>query len=235
MNTGFWKKVRRRGATGISKAVARRIVSAMDNPHSHLSRVAGVIHVGASTGQERDLYAKYKLRVLWVEPLPDSFKSLCENLKDYPDQTTVNLLITDKDDAEYVFHVASNGDSSSILEFSDHKDIWPDVHMTGQLMLKSITLDSLLERLGDGHEYQALVMDTQGSELLVLKGATKSLRRFEFIKTEAADFESYVNCARVDELTSYLFPFGFRLKRKDKLAESPKGGQYFDLLYRKIR
>jgi len=79
--------------------------------------------------------------------------------------------------------------------------------------------------------YQALVMDTQGSELLVLKGATKSLGQFKFIRTEAADFESYAHCTRVEELTSYLGRFGFKLIRSDKFAESPKGGQYFDLLY----
>jgi 2-O-methyltransferase len=232
IRSGFWEKVRARGLAGIVKAAYRRV-----NPHFYLKRVTGIIHVGANLGQERELYAKYKLKVLWIEPLPHIFEKLRENIRSFPDQIAINHLITDKDDAEYLFHVASNeGASSSILEFAQHKDIWPEVREISQLTLKSVTLDSLLRKMGaNSHSYQGLVMDTQGSELLVLKGAAKSLANFKFIMTEAADFESYVGCARVDELTSYLVPFGFKLTRRDKYAESPSGGQYFNLLYRKRR
>ena len=85
------------------------------------------------------------------------------------------------------------------------------------------------------NSYQALVMDThQGSELLVLKGAVKSIHHFKFIRTEAANFESYVDCARVEELTSYLSQFLFRMIRSDKFAEASNVGQYFDMLYQKL-
>jgi FkbM family methyltransferase len=197
-----------------------------------LKYVTGVIHVGANLGQERDLYATHGLKVLWIEPLPDVFVRLRDNIKSFPDQVAVNHLITDKDNADYVFHIASNeGQSSSILELARHKEIWPEVHYISNITLKSITLSSLLKNIGNITPYQALVMDTQGSELLVLKGATKNLSGFRFIRTEAADFESYVHCARVEELTSYLGQFGFKLIRSDKFAESHNGGQYFDLLY----
>jgi len=235
MSTGFWKKVRARGVAGIAETAYRRVT--FGNPHSYLKRVTGIIHVGANLGQERELYAQYKVKVLWIEPLPHIFEKLRENIRFFPDQIAINHLVTDKDDAEYLFHVASNeGASSSILEFAQHIEIWPDIHEVSQVTLKSITLDSLLGKIGtNSRSYQALVMDTQGSELLVLKGAAQSLDQFKFIKTEAADFESYVGCARVEELTSYLVPFGFKLTRRDKFAESSSGGQYFDLLYRKRR
>ena len=200
-----------------------------------MNRVTGVIHVGANLGQERELYRKYKLKVLWIEPLPDVFEQLCKNIKGFVGQSAVNHLITDLDDVEYLFHVASNGGaSSSILELAQHREIWPDVHYVSNIRLKSITIDSLLQNIGDAaRSYQALVLDTQGSKLLVLKGATKSLGQFKFIHTEAADFESYVYCTRAEELTRYLGKFDFKLIRSDKFAESFKGGKYFDLLYRK--
>jgi len=245
MFTALWEKVRAHGVADTARAIytkiareIRKIVMAIFpslDPHSYLKQVTGVIHVGANLGQERELYAKYKLKVLWVEPLPDIFEQLYKNVRSFPDQTAVNYLITDKDAVEYLFHVASNGGaSSSILELAKHNEIWPDVQYVSQITLKSITLDSLLKNIGNGiPTYEALVMDTQGSELLVLKGAAKSLGQFKFVRTEAADFESYANCARVEELTSYLSKFGFKLIRSDKFAESPKGGRYFDLLYRK--
>jgi hypothetical protein len=34
-----------------------------------LRRTKGVIHVGGNEGQERDIYARYKFNVLWIEPL----------------------------------------------------------------------------------------------------------------------------------------------------------------------
>jgi len=106
IRAGFWQKVRARGLAGIVKAAYRR---AFDNPHSYLKRVTGIIHVGANLGQERELYAKYKLKVLWIEPLPHIFEKLRENIRGFPDQIAINHLITDKDDAEYLFHVARRG------------------------------------------------------------------------------------------------------------------------------
>ena len=238
-------KVRAHGVAGTARAIYYKVVWKIDeivktifpslDPHSYLKEVTGVIHVGANSGQERELYEKYKLKVLWVEPLPDIFEQLCKNISSFPNQTAVNYLITDKDNVEYLFHVANNdGHSSSILELAKHYEIWPDVHCVSKITLRSVTLDHLLKNFGNEvPSYDALVMDTQGSELLVLKGAAKSLGQFKFVRTEAADFEVYAHCARVEELTSYLTQFGFMLIRSDKFAESPEGGRCFDLLYRK--
>jgi len=38
------------------------------DPDGFLQKVSGVVHIGANTGQERELYKKYGLRVIWVEP-----------------------------------------------------------------------------------------------------------------------------------------------------------------------
>jgi FkbM family methyltransferase len=195
----------------------------------YLREVSGVIHVGANTGQERYLYASYGLDVLWIEPIPSAFDELCKNISVLPKQRALNCLITDKDGAEYTFNVANNGgQSSSILEFGRHTEIWPDVAFQSKLTLESITLDTLL-----GHEdrYQSLVLDTQGSELLILKGATRLLSTIRFVTTEAADFEAYLGCARVDDIVQFLNGFDFKLMRKHKVAESPRGGGYFDLLF----
>jgi hypothetical protein len=79
--------------------------------------------------------------------------------------------------------------------------------------------------------YDALVLDTQGSELLVLQGAKDILQQFRYIRTEAADFESYRNCATVDQLCSYLKSLGFLVKRKDRFAQRAAGGAYYDILF----
>ena len=219
-----------------ARAIARRMLGLNDD-NRFLRDVCGVVHVGASSGQERDLYARFNLSVLWIEPLPHIFDILSNNIKSVPRQLAVNHLITDRDGAEYVFHVANNhGMSSSILSLDQHRKIWPDVHFKSQMLLRSITLDTLLNYIGAGcSEYGALIIDTQGSELLVLKGARKLLSRIAYVKTEAADFESYSGCAKVASLEAFLSDFGFKLIRQDKFAEKEGVGSYYELLFRKRR
>jgi hypothetical protein len=57
------------------------------------------------------------------------------------------------------------------------------------------------------------------------------LEGFTFIKTEAADFESYANCATVESLTHFVAGKGFHVVRQDKFAEHPSLGAYYDLLF----
>lgn len=206
------------------------------NPHYFLRRISGLIHVGANAGQERDVYAKYNLNVLWVEADPEVFEKLQYNIKTYPSQIAVNSLITERDDVDHIFHIANNdGESSSILELQDHKMIWPDVKFQRDIRLKSITLDSLINTLKKRvEEYQALVIDTQGAELLVLKGATEILRSLEYVRVEAPDFEAYAGCAKMDDLVEFLKKFRFQLIRKDKFSQPVETfGQYYELLFRK--
>src|SRR5437870_2033193 len=88
-------------------------------PDAFLKRVKGVIHVGASIGQERDLYARHDLSVVWIEPIPDVFARLEANLAHYPKQRAYRHLVADQDGRPYQFHIASNnGESSSIFSFA---------------------------------------------------------------------------------------------------------------------
>jgi FkbM family methyltransferase len=202
-------------------------------PDDYLRLCSGVIHVGANIGQERDNYARHNLKVAWIEPIPELFETLRQNIRPLPEQVAINALIADQDGKSYNLHVANNdGASSSILDLLGHKEIWPDVHYVRDVAVKSSTLKTALETWGiDPGLYDALVLDTQGSELLVLQGAKDILHRFRYIKTEAADFESYVNCATVAQLCSYLKSFGFQVKRKDRFARRAAGGAYYDILF----
>lgn len=203
------------------------------NSDEFLGRCRGVIHAGANAGQERDLYARYGLPVIWIEALPAVYEELKANIAPYPKQTAICTLLTARDNETHVFRVANNaGQSSSILDLKYHKDIWPGVHFVEQVEMQSMTLPSALSSINaDISRFDALVMDTQGSELLILQGAGDLLDGFDFIKTEAADFESYENCATVASLSGFLAGKGFRLAGRNKFAEHPSLGAYYDLLF----
>lgn len=211
--------------------VIRRMVDR--HRHRFLRAARGVVHVGANTGQERDLYAHYGLDVLWIEPLPDAFAALRRNLEGLPRQRAVQALVTDRDDCEYDFHVANNGgESSSIFTFGAHAEIWPRVAFTGTVRLTSVTLPTLMARAGiDPEPYDALVLDTQGAELLVLRGAAALLPGMRCIKTEAADFDAYVGAARLGDLEAFLGPQGFAEHRRYRFARRPAGGSYYEVVW----
>lgn len=205
------------------------------DPDKFLQNVSGVIHVGANIGQERELYDEIGLHVLWVEPIPEVFETLQTNLRNFPDQRAIQCLVTDRDDEEYQFHIANNnGASSSILDLKHHKDVWPQVDYVNTILLKSITLASLFERERiDPSNYQALIMDTQGSELLVLKGSVPVLQNFKYIKIEVWDVEIYAGCCQLIDINSFMAQHEYLELSRHKVAKRPKGGSCFDIVYKK--
>jgi hypothetical protein len=137
----------RRIAGRLRRYIHRRLYG---EPDDYLGSCSGVIHVGANNGQERDDYARHNLKVAWIEPIPELFETLRQNISSLPDQVAINALIADQDGKPYTFHFASNnGASSSILDLHSHKDIWPNVHYVRDIAMKSSTLKTALETGGD--------------------------------------------------------------------------------------
>lgn len=214
------------------RAVYRRVKRLLGRePDGFLRSVSGVIH----DGQERDTYDKFGLRVLWVEPIPTVFEQLQSNLAPFPKQRAVQALVTDRDDRTYEFHISNNaGKSSSILDLKEHRDVWPGVEYTKTLSLQGVTLPSLLRRHAiDPAAYDALILDTQGSELLALQGAEALLPQFQFIKTEVADFEAYEGCCQLADLDAFMTRHGFKTYSKTPFARRAEGGEYYDVTYRR--
>jgi FkbM family methyltransferase len=213
----------------------RRIGSRTYHPDRFLRGGGGVLHVGANVGQEADRYDALGLRVLWVEPIPEVFARLETNIAPYPNQRALQALLTDKHGVQCTFHVANNdGASSSLFDIHLHKDIWPAVRYDRSIQLQSTTLSALVGAHAiDLSVYPALVMDTQGSELLVLRGAESVLHKFAYIKTEVADFQAYAGCCELRDLSAFLSARGFREHSRKILAEHPAGGRYYNIIYRR--
>lgn len=219
---------------------AKRLLRALKrlvwkDPDRFLWKVSGVVHVGANLGQERWLYRIHGLKVVWIEPIPEVFTQLNTNLRKFKNQQAFQALVTDVDNKEYTFHLANNhGMSSSILELKQHKDIWPAVNYTKTVPLKSITLATLFKNEHiNARNYQALILDTQGSELLVLRGSLSILNSFRYIKTEVADFESYEGCCQLSDINDFMLEHGFKELSRNKFASRAEGGNCFDVVYKR--
>lgn len=201
--------------------------------HEFLKDSKGVVHIGANTGQERDRYAAYDLPVIWVEGLPDICERLRENIVDYHNQKAYSYLLTDQDGKEYDVGVASNGArSSSIFDLCQHRLLWPDITYQYHHPIYSLTFKTMVKREQinlDG--FDTLILDVQGAELLVLRGMGDLVKHFKMIRAEAADFEIYKGCCRVDDLDRYLADYGFKsIKRYEGIGKEAIGKTY-EVLY----
>jgi FkbM family methyltransferase len=219
------------------KTILRRTTKLVSrNSGKYLKKIDGLIHVGANTGQEIALYQKHGLSVVWIEPIPEIFDELQKNLSGFPKQIAVRGLVTDQEGKEYQFNLASNhGASSSILDFNLHQDIWPDITFQRTISLFSKTLPTLLsENNVDLNKYNMMVIDTQGSELLVLNGASNILHHFKYIQTEVPDFEAYKGCCQLTDLQEFFNRHHFKEVFRQKFATHPNGGNYYDVVFKRV-
>ena len=175
--------------------------------------------------------------MLWIEPIPEVFNQLKKNIKGYPKQKALKYLLLDEDNKKIPFKIANNkGASSSIFDFGLHSKIWPNVNYTKTIKLKSSKLTTIINDENiDIKKFQALLIDTQGSELIVLKGASEILKNFDYIITEAADFESYIGGCKIEDLSIFLKTFGFNPILKTKFAKHSGAGNYYDIIYKKSK
>jgi FkbM family methyltransferase len=202
----------------------------------HLNEVKGVIHIGANIGQERAEYAGRGLRVLWVEPIPEIFTVLLQNIAGLADQRAVQALVTERAGERLDLQVASNNaGSSSILPMKLHTQVWPEVRFERALELVSESLPSLLQRFDVRvDDYDFLTVDTQGSELMVLRGAEPLLPHFRYVQVEVADFEAYAGGCLLPQVNAFFAEHGFVEHARHRFATRPGIGSFFDIVYRRI-
>lgn len=187
-----------------------------------------VLHLGANAGQEGEAYHKCGVeRVIWVEALPSAYRTLLKRIDSATDQALL-ACVSDRDGEKVSFKIASNeGQSSSILDFGTHAREHPSVKFIGRIDMKTVRVDTLLEsysiRLTPG---AFLNIDLQGAELLALKGMGNLIAHFDYAYIEVNRAELYKGCPMVEEIDTYLAPFGFE-RRETKWTGNGWGDAYY--------
>jgi len=202
--------------------------------------VSGVIHIGAHRGQEAARYYSQGHDVLWIEAHTDVFPDLQQRIKEFVGQKAIQALVVDRDGVECRFHCCQNaGQSSSIFDFNLHKKKFPKVKMIKTIIIKGESLPTILAKNKvDIKKYETLVMDVEGAELLVLKGAVTILSNFKTIILEACDFESRYGQPLLSEIDDFMSKNHFIKSHQRKIFD-PDGenvfkideGDYYEVCY----
>lgn len=158
--------------------------------NSCLYLAKGVVHVGGQRqGQEAPLYANFNLPVVWIEALPNIFETLKKNISKYKSQIAIQALIADFLGTSYQ-KVISKKNSLSDFIYGFRKFVSgshsfflnANLHYKDFTILKNKTLFQVYQENNlNASQFNFLVLDVRGTELLVLQGSEPILNNFDFI------------------------------------------------------
>lgn len=188
--------------------------------------IKGIIHVGASFGQEAGDYEMNGIKnVVWIEPIKEDF----EKLKPLEDKghKIFNCAISNFD-GEAEFFQVTNHVSSSLRAPKRHNE-FNKLEIDKIPIVKVRTLDSLIgsENI-DMSEFNMLNVDTQGTEDLVLEGCENNLHHFDLLYLEVNQADVYDGTKDHSVITKFLSERGF-----DLLERRQVNPLQFEALYKK--
>lgn len=193
----------------------------------------GVIQVGCHWAEEHEEFVSCGIeRFVYIEPCKESFEKMVakfvgtvqwaangdENMKQQIKNGYVKLysngwkeidfykLACGSSEGEMPMYVShqNQGQSNSFLKPHLHLEQHPDIIFDDSELVKVVTLDSLsIEK----EKYSLLVIDTEGYEGEVLKGATETLKHIDIIYTEINRAQTRINNLLVEELDIMLPEF----------------------------
>lgn len=182
----------------------------------HVFQVAtegGVVHVGAYTCNECEIYSQCDIssRVLLVEPNPRVYTML--RSKFGSTHTVINAAACEYDGwAE--LNIRTNDWGSSLLPLQDELEQVTTragyIDKTeGKERVPCRRLDTIVAEVGGS--FSVLVIDAEGYELNVLKGAEKMLERIQMIHAEVYFRPQWQGGTTVEDLQEFLALRGFVL------------------------
>ena len=169
-------------------------------------RPKGVLHVGAHKAEEWPKYqANSWTPIIWVEGQAELVASLVELLPEKNNEI-IEAYVWSESEVEKTFNIATNGQSSSLLEFGSHSIDYPEIQFEKILTIRTKRLDEVLSGKAS---FDFVNIDLQGVELEALIGLGQYMDQVKWIYTEVNRKEVYVDCTNVNELDHYLKAFGF--------------------------
>ena len=173
-------------------------------------KISGIIQIGANRGQEIEHFYGLGIdNIVAFEPLQENFQILTAR---FP-QLKAHKVALGNDISVVTMNVSNNEQqSSSILKPKVHLRQHPDVHFIGQEQVPMTKLDVFA---ADNVGKNLIMMDVQGYELEVLKGAIETLKHVDYLMCEVNRAEVYENNAYIGQIDEFLADYGMRRVETD--------------------
>lgn len=181
-----------------------------------VSLASGVLHVGAHEGEEIEDYRGK--RTVWIEALPSAFERLKRNVGGEPLHRVVHALLGSEDAPSVTFFEYNHTHSSSLFRLGgDHQFERFGLEVSREHVLDMHRLDSILPA-EEASKLEHWVLDVQGGELAVLRGAGDFLKHAKSLDIEVSTRKVYEGGTDKVELDDWLSHQGF-----EPLWQVPQG------------
>lgn len=182
-------------------------------PFSHLplKNIRGIIHVGAHECEEIFDYIEDLDRpIIWIEANPEKIPIIQKIISSHGLMRLACFAASDVEKPNSILNIASNGQSSSLLQFGSHTKHHPTITFTKNISVSEQRIDQFIrkERI-DIQKFNLINLDIQGFELKALQGSSGILFSIDYIYTEVNIEDVYNDCARLAELDEFLSMYGF--------------------------
>jgi FkbM family methyltransferase len=170
--------------------------------------IKGILHIGAHDCEELDMYKNENIKlenIVWIDAIKE--KVISAKKRNIPN--VYNAVISDKE-ADILFKITNNGQSSSILALDRHLYYHAGIDVIEERPVKTITLQKFFEdNFLDKTHYNFWNIDIQGAELYALKGAGDIINNVDALYLEVNTEHLYNDCPLFDEIDTFLNDKGF--------------------------
>lgn len=216
-------------ATRTAAATEHEVILAFTSPKT-------VIDVGANKGQF-SLAVRRMLpsaQIIAFEVLPDALATYRKNFAHDAAVRVEPVALSDRSGSTEFF-VADRRDSSSLLNVGQAQTDIFGVSGTGRITVDTVRLDEQ-EDLASLSGPILLKIDVQGAELMVLEGATQSLKLVDHVYVECSYIELYEGQALLTDVVDFLGRQGFESCGAFNTHFDPvRGPIQSDCLFRRAR
>lgn len=174
-----------------------------------------VVEAGAFDGFDTERFAREWPggHVHAFEPVPSLFSGVQKRVGALANVSLYReALVGDPTASDVELHVGSGSAgnaSSSILAPTEHLDIFPDVDLSGSVVVPATTLDVWANR-ERVERVDLLWLDLQGAELMVLGQGQKMLGRVHIAHLEVTTRPLYEGAATWPDVRAFMLSHGFR-------------------------
>lgn len=171
--------------------------------------IRGVLHIGAYNGAESVIYADMGIvNALYFEPVNESYDLL---VKKVGEERAIHTALGNYTGFAEM-NIASNGQSSTILEPTFHTLQYPYILFQEKQKVPMARLDDIEFRRED---YNFISIDVEGYEIEVFKGGLRTLESIDCINCEVSRQELRRGSPLVEEVDEFLSKFGFKRVETD--------------------